>query len=59
MTNLTYEAYRTNPAIREQLEREVRQMRAEAVHACFAALWRMLSRRASGLKPRTLKLRAA
>jgi hypothetical protein len=31
MENLTYEIYLANPAVREQLEREVRRARAEAV----------------------------
>ena len=32
MKNLTYEIYLTNPAVREQFEREVRRARAEAMH---------------------------
>jgi len=39
MKNLTYEAYVTNLAIREQLEREARQARSEAVHGCIAELF--------------------
>jgi len=32
MKNLTYEIYLANPAVREQLEREARRARAEAMH---------------------------
>ena len=32
MENLTYEIYLANPAVREQIEREVRRARAEAMH---------------------------
>ena len=32
MKTLTIEDYRANPALREQLEREVRRARAQAVH---------------------------
>lgn len=56
MKDLTYEAYVGDPAIREQIEREVRQMRAEAVRACFAALFRAIFRRASA---GALKLKTA
>jgi hypothetical protein len=38
MKNLTYDAYIANPAIREQFEREARQLRAAAVHACVGRL---------------------
>lgn len=56
MKDLTYEAYVSDPAIREQIEREVRRMRAEAVRACFFALFRAILRRASAA---VLKLETA
>ncbi len=37
MENLTYEIYLANPRVREQLEREVRRARAEAMHRYIAA----------------------
>ena len=58
MKNLTYEAYVSNPGIREQLEREVRQMRAETVQACFRALFRAVFRGTSRRTP-VLKLKTA
>jgi len=36
MKNLTYEMYLANPALREQLEREARRARAEAVRQYIA-----------------------
>ena len=42
MKNVTYEAYVTNPEIREQLEREARQARSEAVHGYIAEFVRQL-----------------
>jgi hypothetical protein len=36
MENLTYQTYLANPAVREQIEREVRRARAEAVHEYIA-----------------------
>jgi hypothetical protein len=45
MTNLTYEAYVTNPEIRSQLEREARHARSEAVHGYIAECARQLSSR--------------
>lgn len=56
MKDLTYEAYVSNPAIREQIEREVRRMRAEAMQACFVALFRAIFSRRSA---RVLKLKSA
>ena len=38
MKNLTYEMYLANPALREQLEREARRARSEAIYAFFWAL---------------------
>lgn len=32
MKNLTYEIYLANPAVQEQIEREARRARAEAMH---------------------------
>lgn len=44
MKNLTYEIYLANPAVREQLEREARRARAEAMHQYIVApLMRMFS----------------
>ena len=37
MKNLTYEIYLANPAVREQIEREVRRARAEAMYQYIAA----------------------
>jgi len=59
MENLTYEAYLANPAIRDQIEREVRQMRTEAFSVFTAGLRRMLSRCVPVLKLKTLKLKVA
>lgn len=42
MRNLTYDMYISNPAVRSQLERQVRRMRAEAVQAFFAAVARAI-----------------
>jgi len=44
MENLTYEIYLTNPAVREQFEREVRRARAEAVCQIIAQIMEMFSR---------------
>jgi hypothetical protein len=43
MRNLTYQAYIDNPAVRDQLEREVRELRARTVQATFAALFRAIA----------------
>ncbi len=40
MENLTYEAYRSNPAVREQLEREARKLRAQEMERLIMALGR-------------------
>lgn len=58
MKNLTYEAYVSNPEIREQLEREVRQMRAETTQACFRAVFRAVFRRTPRRAP-ALRLKTA
>jgi hypothetical protein len=45
MENLTYKAYLANPDIRDQIEREVRRARAEAMRQFIAApVARMLAR---------------
>jgi len=54
MENLTYEIYLTNPAVREQFEREVRRARAEAMHQYVVMpLVKMFTRmfRRAGPKP--------
>lgn len=54
MKNLTYEIYLANPAVREQLERQARRARAEAMHQYIVApLMKMFSRmfRRAGRKP--------
>jgi len=43
MRNLTYQAYIDNPAVRDQLEREVRELRARTVQATFAAPFRAIA----------------
>jgi hypothetical protein len=49
MENLTYQAYMANPEIREQLEREVRRARAEAVQQFIVApVLRMFKRMLQG-----------
>jgi hypothetical protein len=53
MKNLTYETYLNDPAVREQLEREVRRARAEAVHEFIVAPLMRLFKRAPVLQPRT------
>ena len=56
MRNLTYQAYVDNPALRDQLEREVRELRARTVQATFAAPFRAIAtlvRRTHVLKFRT------
>jgi hypothetical protein len=37
MDNVTYEAYRSNPAVREQLEREAREERRREVQRLMVA----------------------
>lgn len=54
MKNLTYEIYLANPAVREQIEREVRRARAEAMYQYIVApLMKMFSQmfRRAGPKP--------
>jgi len=54
MKDLTYEIYLANPAVREQLEREARHARAEAMFQYIVApLMKMFSRmfRRAGPKP--------
>lgn len=56
MRNLTYQSYIDNPAVRDRLEREVRQLRARTVQATFAAPFRAIAatvRRTHLLKFRT------
>jgi hypothetical protein len=49
MENLTYEIYLADPAVRERLEREARQMRAEAFQQyMLTPLWKLFRR---ALKP--------
>lgn len=53
MENLTYEIYRANPAVREQIEREVRCARAEAMHQYIVTpLMNMFSRMFSRAEPK-------
>lgn len=47
MKNLTYPMYAENEAVREQLEREVRRLRAETVQAGLRVLGRAIFRRMS------------
>ena len=45
MENLTYEVYLSNPAVREQIEREARRARAQAMNQYVAMpLAKMFSR---------------
>jgi hypothetical protein len=45
MDNLTYQTYRDDPAVREQLELEIRRARARAMYLFIAApLMRLLKR---------------
>jgi hypothetical protein len=61
MKNLTYQTYLSDPAVREQLEREVRLARAQAVDQfivvplmrLFERLFKRLFKRAPVLQPRT------
>ena len=56
MKNLTYQAYIDNPAVRDRLEHEVRQLRARTVQATFAAPFRAIAaifHRSHALKFRT------
>lgn len=53
MENLTYEIYLANPGVREQLEREARRTRAEAVHRFIVAPLIGMFRRA---RPRTAQV---
>jgi hypothetical protein len=43
MKNLTYQAYIDNSAVRDQLEREVRELRARTMQATFAASFRAIA----------------
>ena len=57
MKNLTYEIYLANPAVREQIEREVRRARAEAMYQYgVAPLMKMFSQMftRAGPKPAAL-----
>ena len=53
MKNLTYQTYLNDPAVREQLEREVRRARAEAVHEFIVAPLMRLFKRAPVFQVRT------
>ena len=54
MKNLTYEAYLANPSeVMEQVEREARSARAEAVHEFIVAPLAKLFERTPVLQPRT------
>jgi hypothetical protein len=53
MKDLTYPLYVENEAVREQLEREVRRLRAETVQAGLRALGRAIFRRMSVLSFKT------
>lgn len=44
MENLTYEIYLADPAVREQIEREVRRARAETMRRYIVALIGMFRR---------------
>ena len=63
MDNLTYRAYISDPTLREQVEREVRRARAEAVREYIVAPLQRLFRRtfagASRNAPRVLDSRTA
>jgi len=53
MKNLTYETYLANPAVREQIEREVRRARAEAMHEYIVMpLVRMFTRKLGRSAPK-------
>jgi hypothetical protein len=49
MENLTYEAYRSNPAAREQLDAEVERLRHEAVRKFIVDPIVAASKRFSGM----------
>ena len=52
MENVTYEAYRGNPAVREQLEREAREeRRREADRLVVAPLMRAAKRVFAAMRP--------
>lgn len=53
MKNLTYPMYVEDEAVREQLERDVRRLRAEAVQAGLRAIARAIFRRTSVFKLKT------
>jgi len=57
MKNLTYHTYIDNPAVRDQLEREVRQLRARTVQAILAAPFRAIA--ATFRRTHVLKIRTA
>lgn len=57
MKTLTYDAYISDPAVRAQIEREARRMRAEAVQAGLRAMVRVIYR--SRATPPVLKLKTA
>lgn len=53
MENLTYEIYLANPRVREQIEREARRARSEAMHQhVVAPLARMFSRMLMRAQPK-------
>jgi hypothetical protein len=53
MKNLTYQSYLSDPAVRAQLEREVRLARAQAVHQFIVVPLMRLFKRVPVLQPRT------
>ena len=57
MKPITYQAYRTNALIREQLEREVRRARSHAIGRALAMPFKALFRRLQ--RGRVLVIRAA
>ena len=53
MKNLTYEMYLANPAVREQIEREARRARAEAMRQYIALpLMNLLCRMVRRMQPK-------
>ena len=57
MKPITYQAYLNNPLIREQLEREARRARTEAIGGFLAMPFKALARRLQ--RGRVLVIRAA
>lgn len=53
MKSLTYDTYISDPAVRAQIEREARRMRAEVVQSGLRAIHRAMFRRTPVLKLKT------